>query len=109
MENKIIHEFFYMVGYTHFAKHYELRVDRETNKMLYGQAFHEGKLCSDRFAINKSTLNKIHQMFNQRNGLVYRLQIDDGDYKKAYAKAKDIIYEKLIQTAEEFKAHQEEN
>ena len=105
MENRIIHEFFYIVGQTHFTRHYELRVDRETNKMLYGQVFDNGRLCSDRFAVKKDTLNEIHTMFNQKNGLVYRLHIDESDYKKAYAKAKDIIYEKLLRTAEEFKTH----
>ena len=107
MKSKIIHEYYYCIGHTDFIKHFELVVDRETEKMLYGVAFDEGIIKGDRFAIRKEDLNKICGQIDRRRGTVYRVQIDDNDKNAAYRRAKDIVYECLIKIAENFKVYEE--
>lgn len=107
MENKVIHEYYYCIGHTDFIKHFELIVDRETEKMLYGTAFDEGVIKCDRFSVRKENLNQIYEQIDRRRGTVYRIQIDDSDKYSAYRKAKDIVYERLAEIAENFRAHEE--
>ena len=87
-ENKIIYEFYYMVGLTDFSSCYKLIVDKETEKMLYGNALYEGITPSGRFSVNKSNLNQVYEKIDRHKGLVYRVQVDDDNYKSAYKKGK---------------------
>lgn len=107
MEKKIIHEYYYCIGHTDFIKHYELVVDKETDKMLYGTAFDEGIIKGSRFAVRKAELNQIYEQIDRRRGTVYRIQIDDSDKVDVYKKAKDIVYQRLIKIAENFRAYEE--
>ena len=107
MENKVIHEYYYCIGHTDFIKHFELVVDRETEKMLYGVAFDEGIVECSRFSVRKQELNQICEQIDRRRGTVYRIHIDDSDKYSAYRKAKDIVYERLAEIAENFRAHEE--
>lgn len=105
---KTIYEFYYVVGCNRFSKHYRLVVDKETEKMLYGRAFDDtGYECS-KFAVNKSNIDCIYELCERKIGTVYRVQIDDSDFASARNKAKNIIYEHLIEIAEKFKAYEEE-
>lgn len=105
---KTIHEFYYIVGFKDFTKHYELVVDRETEKMLYGNVFLEGMIECGRFAVNKSNLNKIQEVIDRKYGLVYKIQIDESSYVGALIKAENIIYERLFRIAEDFKNYKKE-
>lgn len=109
IKNKIIYEFYYIVGLTDFSSCYKLVVDKETKKMLYGNALYEGITQSGRFSVNKSNLNQVYEKIDRRKGLVYRIQVDDSNYESAYKKAKDIVYKHLVKIAEKFRMHEEEN
>jgi glycyl-tRNA synthetase alpha subunit len=106
---KIIYEFYYVVGDWELSSYYKLIVDRETEKMLYGDVFEESGEKWGRFAINKSKLNCIHETYNSSTGTIYRVQVDDGDYTSAYNKAKDVVYKHLLKIAERFRSHEEDN
>ena len=81
--NKVIYEFYYNVGSYKFDNCFKCVVEKETEKMLYGNVFYEsGVPYNSRFAINKSNLNHIHQIVNERKGLIYRVQVEDNDIKK---------------------------
>ena len=100
---KIIHEFFYVVGFTDFSRYYQLVVDRETEKMLYGDAFYEGVEKCGRFAVNKGNLNEIQEVVDRKYGLVYKVQIAEGKKTDARVKAEGIVYNYLLEIAENFK------
>lgn len=106
--NKIIHEYYYIVGCSDFKKRYDLIVDKETDKMLYGKAFAEGVLDSGRFSIKKDDLNKVYEITGSRNGLVYRVQIEGNDCKETQKKARKIIYDYIINFVERFKNYKED-
>lgn len=102
MENKIIHEFYYIVGDVEFVSHYTLVVDRETNKMLYGTVIaDDGSSCS-RFAVKKCNLGQIQTGVNRKRGLVWHLQIAESEYEQAYKQAKEAIYRLLCLLADNF-------
>ena len=102
--NKVIYEYYYIVGSYGFNSCYDLIVDKETNKMLYGNIFYpSGVSCNKRFAINKENLNQIHRIINDRHGLVYRVQVEGKNRKDAEKKARKIIYDHMINFVEEFK------
>lgn len=102
--NKVIYEFYYVVGSCGFSNCYHCVVDKETNKMLYGNIFYQsGVPYGKRFAINKESLNQIHSIIDQRRGLVYRVQIDSDNRKDAGKKARKIIYDHMMYFIEEFK------
>lgn len=107
--SKILYEFYYVVGGWEFSSYYKLIVDRETEKMLYGDVFEESGDKWGRFAINKSNLNCVHEFHSASKGTAYRLQVDDSDYTSAYKKAKNIIYNHLMVIAERFFKIYEEN
>lgn len=106
---KILYEFYYVVGGWDFSSYYKLIVDRETEKMLYGDVFEESGDKWGRFAINKGNLNCVHEFYSASKGTAYRVQVDDSDYTSAYNKAKNVVYEHLIKIAERFQSHKEEN
>jgi hypothetical protein len=105
---KIIHEFFYVVGHKDFISHYELVVDRETEKMLYGNICLEGIIECGRFSVKKSNLNKIQEVIDRKYGLVYKVQMDESNYTDALIKAENIIYERLLKVADDFKNYKKE-
>lgn len=107
MNSKIIHEYYYCIGHTDFIQHNELVVDKVTERMLYGTAFDEGIIKCGRFAIRKEDLNKIYEQIDRRRGTVYRIRIDDNDKCIAYRRAKNIVYEYLLEIAENFRVHEE--
>ena len=106
---KTIHEFFYNVGSNKFLSHYNIIVDRETEKMLYGAVFDDEGNSYSRCSINKSNLNKICSFVDRNRGTIYRIQLDENDRKVAYNNAKNIIYNYLLKIAENFNNHKEEN
>ena len=91
--NKIIREYWYVFGESDFRTRYDLVVDRETEKMLYGTTLFDGKDCG-RFSVKKANLNDVIEFVDAKNGTCYRIQmIDDGsDIKK---KARQILYDCL--------------
>ena len=91
--DKIIYEFYYIVGDYGFNTCYNCVVDKETNKMLYGDVFYKsGAPLGRRFAINKENLNQIHRIFDKTYGLIYRVQVEANTKNEAETKAKQIIY-----------------
>ena len=106
---KIIHEFFYVVGFTDFSRYYQLVVDRETDKMLYGDAFYEGVEKCGRFAVNKNNLNEIQEVIDRKYGTVYKIQIEENLKTDARMKAESIVYNYLLEIAEKFKAATKED
>ena len=107
--NKVIYEFYYAVGDSVIRTCYNCVVDKETDKMLYGDVFYaSGIPYNKRFAINKENLNRIHSIIDQRNGLVYRVQVDGDSRKEAEKQAKKIIYDHMMDFIEEFKNDDED-
>ena len=106
---KIIHEFFYVVGFTDFSRYYQLVVDKETEKMLYGDAFYEGVEKCGRFAVNKNNLNEIQEVVDRKYGTVYKIQIEENLKTDARMKAESIVYNYLLEIAEQFKAATKED
>lgn len=106
---KIIHEFYYVVGHKDFHSHYKLAVDRETEKMLYGDALNNEGKAYGRFAIKKSNLNKITEITDKRYGLVLRIQIEERDEFDVYEDTKMKIFYYLYNIAENFRMHKREN
>ena len=107
--NKVVYEFYYAVGDSVIRTCYNCVVDKETDKMLYGDVFYEsGVPYGKRFAINKESLNRIHSIIDQRNGLVYRVQIEGNNHKDAEKKARKIIYDHMIDFVEGFKNCEED-
>lgn len=106
---KIIYEFYYVVGHEDFHSHCELAVDRETEKMLYGDALNNEGNAYGRFAIKKNNLNVIQVIIDRKYGIVYRIQIEENDKETARIKAKEIVYNYLFELAEKFKNYCKEN
>ena len=105
---KIIHEFYYVVGHVNFHSCYKLVVDRETEKMLYGDALNNEGNAYGRFAIKKENLNKVQKMADRKYGTVYKVQVEENERETARLIAKDIIYNYLFQIAEQFKNYKME-
>ena len=106
---KVIYEFYYVVGSCGFSNGYNCVVDRETNKMLYGDIFYQSGIpYGKKFAINKESLNRIHSIIDQRRGLVYRVQVEGDNRKDAEKKARKIIYNHMMYFVEEFGKNEED-
>jgi hypothetical protein len=106
--SKTIYEFYYIVGEHGFDSCYDCVVEKETNKMFYGNVFKNGEKLAQRFAINKENLNQIHRIINKYHGLMYRVQIESSNYDDARKKAANIIYDHMIDFVEAFKNCEEE-
>jgi hypothetical protein len=107
--SKVIYEFYYSVGSYGFSNRYDCVVDKETNKMLYGNVFYKsGAQSGERFAINKNSLNQIHSSIERHYGLIYRVRIERDNLKDAEKKAKEIIYDHMIDFVEKFKNCEED-
>lgn len=106
---KVIYEFYYVVGHANFHSHYELIVERETEKMLYGDALNNEGNAYGRFAIKKSNLNEVQKIIDRKYGTVYKVQIEENEKETARLKAKDIVYNYLFQVAERFKNYKRED
>ena len=101
--DKVIYEFYYNVGHHSFDTCYKCVVDKETEKMLYGDIFYKsGVPYNRRFAINKSNLNQIHRSISERNGLFYRVQVESDNIKDAERKAGKIVYSYVTEFINEF-------
>ena len=102
--DKIIYEFYYNVGHCAFDTCYKCVVDKETKKMFYGDVFYEsGVPYNSKFAINKDKLNQIHRKIDERNGLIYRVQVESDNIKDAKRKAGKIIYDYVTEFINEFR------
>ena len=102
--DKIIYEFYYNVGRYDFDNCYRCVVDKETEKMFYGDLFYKSGIpYNRRFAINKRNLNRVHQSSNN-DGLFYRVQVESDDIKDAERKACKIIYDYITEFINEFKS-----
>ena len=108
--NKTLYEYHYIVGLSNFTKWYALKVDKETDKMYYGEAFAYNitSIKGDRFSVKKENLNTVHEFAGTNNGLIYRVQVDAEDCYEAEHKAREIIYNYIIDFAEKFKNYSEE-
>jgi hypothetical protein len=106
---KIIHEFYYVVGLKDFSNHLILKVDKETEKMMYGEMFYHEGVRYGRFALNKRKLNAVDSVVDSKYGTVYRVYVDENSEDAAYAKAKEIVYNHLIRVAESFKTYERED
>lgn len=101
--NKILYECYYVVGYDHFHSCYQMTVDRETNKMYYGM------VSNSRFAIYQSDINNVRKIVDKKYGTVYRVQVDDvANEYEAKQKAREIIYDYMIDFVEKFKNYKED-
>lgn len=97
---KIIHEYWYAFGTSYFS-HYELRVEKETPKMFYGKVFRTGGLTSlGNFAAKKDSLDQVIEIKTMTR-LKYKVQINLEDEAAARNMAKQLIYNHIIQIAEE--------
>jgi hypothetical protein len=105
---KIIYEFYYVVGHEDFASYYKLAVDRETEKMLYGNALNNEGNVYGRFAIKKSNLNEVQEIIDRKYGIVYKIQIDEANEQQARLEAYHIISNHLCNIAEQFCRFQRE-
>ena len=107
--SKIIYEFYYAVGGSDFGNCYDCVVDKETDKMLYGNVFNQsGEKYAQKFAIKKESLNQIHPIIDNHRGLVYRVQVEGDNRKDARKKARKIIYDHMMNFIEEFKKDKED-
>ena len=102
--DKIIYEFYYNVGHHSFDNCYKCVVDKETEKMFYGDVFYKSGIpYNSRFAIKKDNLNQIHRKIDERNGLFYRVQVEGDTIKEAERKAGKIIYDYVTEFINEFR------
>lgn len=108
--NKILYEYYYIVGCSDFKTYYVLKVDRETDKMYYGDAFecNVTSIKGNRFSVKKKDLNTVYEITGTNNGLVYRVQVDAKDEYEAENKARKIIYNYMMDFVERFKNHKGE-
>lgn len=106
--SKVIYEFYYVVGSCCFNNCYECIVDKETDKMLYGDVFKGGVKYGTRFAINKTNLNQLHVSTDHKKGLVYRVQIDCDNRKNAEKQAWKIIYDHMMNFIEILQTYTED-
>lgn len=102
-EAKVVYEFYYIVGQADFHSCYKLIVDRETEKMLYGDALNNEGNAYGRFAIKKNNLNQVYKIIDRKYGTVYKVQIKENEKETARLIAKDIIYNYLFEITERFK------
>ena len=101
--SKVIYEFYYNVGRYGFDSCYKCIIDKETDKMLYGDLFYKSGIpYNRRCAINKSNLNRIHQSSNNE-GLFYRVQVESDNIKDAEIEAGKIIYDYVTEFINEFR------
>ena len=102
--DKVIYEFYYNVGHYGIDTCYKCVVDKETEKMFYGNVFYESGIpYNSRFAIKKDNLNQIHRKIDERNGLIYRVQVESDNIKEAKRKAGKIIYDYVTEFINEFR------
>lgn len=106
---KVIHELYYIVGHKDFASHYKLVVDKETEKMLYGDALNNSGNAYGRFAIKKSNLNEVQKIIDRKYGLVYKILIETNKKEDACIQARSIIYNYLLKIADDFKNYKGES
>lgn len=108
--NKVIYEYYYIVGRSDFERCYILKVDKETEKMYYGVAFEENVTSTKgaRFSLKKSYLDMVHKIIDRKYGLVYRIQIEADDKYEAEHKAREIIYNYMLFIAKRFMNHKED-
>ena len=101
MKEKIIYECFYKVGANHFNSIFELVVDRETEKMLYGEVF----LAKDRqdkwgrFSLNKHELSEVKEIIRSNKSCL-RVRVEADSKEEAEGKAFKCIYDYLIEMAQ---------
>lgn len=105
----IIHEYYYVVGHNDHSSYYKLVIDRETEKMLYGDAYNKNGIAYGRVAIKKSALNKAHEVADRKYGLVLRVMVADDIEENAYKRAREIAYEYLKDITEKFLLYEREN
>lgn len=99
---KLIHEFYYVVGHKDFHSHYKLAVDRETEKMLYGNALNDEGNVYGRFSIKKENLDRVQKVIDRKYGTVYKVQVKDSEKGDVRMRAKCIIYNHLRKITQEF-------
>ena len=87
---KVIHEFWHTFETKHFS-HYELRVEKETEKMLYGTAYSARGSRVGKFSAKKDELNLLKKLHTMKI-VEYRIQIDVEDAAVARDMAKEIFY-----------------
>ena len=78
---KTLYEYHYAIGDT-CATDYKLVVDRETNKMFYGNVFVWDN-CIGRFSVKKENLNKLTQYIDRSHGTICKVIVDAENHKAA--------------------------
>lgn len=104
-DTNLIHEFYYIVGHKDFHSHYKLAVNKETEKMLYGNALNNEGDVYGSFAIKKSNLNKVTEIIDKKYGLVLRIQLKENFDFDVCEEAKMRIFYHLVRIAENFKMY----
>lgn len=82
---KILHEYTYVINRPDLFQKYDLVVDRETKKMLYG------KVLESNFAVRKSDLNTVKVFIDRKYGTFYRVTIDSDTMEDTCIAAKELI------------------
>ena len=82
---KILHEYTYVINRPDLFQKYDLVVDRETKKMLYG------KVLESNFAVRKSDLNTVKVFIDRKYGTFYRVTIDSDAMEDTCIAAKELI------------------
>ena len=101
--NKVLYECYYVVGWNRFHSCDKMTVDKETEKMYYGV------VLNARFAVTKGDLNCVRKIVDRKYGTVYRIQVDDVENEyEAKRKAREIIYDYIMEFAERFKNYKED-
>lgn len=101
MEEKVIYEYFYRIGDNHFESVFELIVDKETDKMLYGVAV-AGKNREynwGRFSVHKDKLNKTKKV-KRNNESLLRVQVEANSKEEADTKAGQCLGDYLTEMAQ---------
>ena len=101
--NKGIYRCYYVVGWSRFHSCDKMIVDKETDKMYYGV------VLNARFAVHKRDLNSVCEIVDRKYGTVYRIQVDDVENEhEAKQKARQIIYDYVIDFVERFKNNKDD-
>jgi hypothetical protein len=97
--SKVLYEYHYSVGSSRVTC-YKLIVEKETDKMFYGNVFLGDINTGHRFAVKKENINQLAQYVLKNTGTVYKVVVESDNHKQA---SYDIVNRRLQEVINNFK------
>lgn len=97
--DKTLYEYHYSIG-TSRVTCYKLVVERETEKMFYGNVFLDDTNTGHRFAVNKTNINHLKQYVVKNKGTAYKVVVESDNHKQT---AYNIVCKRLQDIINNFK------